>query len=64
MLRLLRLNTCCFSSGPLRRQNFFELNPIFPDQGQKDFDIYNVDQKRVLVSDLTIKDEMRSRQLK
>jgi len=64
MLRLLRINACSFSSGPLRRQNFFELNPIFPDQGQKDFDIYNADNKRVLVSDLTIKDELRSRQLR
>ena len=64
MLRLLRLSTYSFSSGPPRRQNFFELNPIFPDQGQKDFDIYNVDYKRVQVSDMTIKDELRTRQLK
>ena len=61
MLRLMRVSACSFSSGPPRRQNFFELNPIFPDHGQKDFDIYNVDYKRVQVSDLTIKDELRSR---
>lgn len=24
-----------------RSQNFFEMNPVFPDMGEKDFDLYN-----------------------
>ena len=48
-----------FSSGPPRRQNFFELNPIYPDRGQKDFDIYNADYKHVITGSLTISDETR-----
>lgn len=64
MLRLLRMSTISFSSAPPRRQNFFELNPIFPDHGQKDFDIYNVNCKKVKVSDMTINDENRFQQLR
>jgi len=34
-----------------RKQNFFELNPVYPDYGEKDFDIYNVERHRVSVFD-------------
>lgn len=64
MMRLMRLGGFRFGSGPQRRQNFFELNPIFPDQGQKDFDIYNVDYKHGLTAKKTIADETRYSNLK
>lgn len=59
MLRLVRLSARWFGSGPQRRQNFFELNPIYPEEGQKDFDIYNADYKHVLSSNLALSDETR-----
>ena len=59
MIRILRMNCFRFSSIPPRRQNFFELNPIYPDRGQKDFDIYNADYKHVITANLTISDEAR-----
>ena len=64
MLRLLRINSIRFSSGPQRRQNFFELNPIFPDNGQKDFDIYNKDYNHVYTNVLTDKDMDRELKIK
>ena len=64
MLRLLRMNLRKFSSDPPRRQNFFELNPIFPDQGQKDFDIYNTDYKHIPVATLTENDNNRNQSVK
>lgn len=63
-MRLMRLGGSRFGSGPQRRQNFFELNPIFPDQGQKDFDIYNVDYKHGFTAHKTIADETRYKNLK
>lgn len=39
MIRLITKKIQLFSS---RKQNFFELNPVYPDYGEKDFDIYNV----------------------
>jgi hypothetical protein len=53
-----------FSNGSQRRQNFFELNPIYPDNGQKDFDIYNVDYKHIQSGQLAVSDEERYLQLK
>jgi hypothetical protein len=44
-----------FGSG-VRRQNFFELNPIYPDQGQKDFDIYNIEYKHIQGGKLAVSD--------
>ena len=38
-------------SQSTRKQNFFELNPIYPDYGEKDFDIYNVERHRVPIFD-------------
>ena len=64
MLRCLSRGIMKFSSNPPRRQNFFELNPIFPDNGQKDFDIYNHNYNYIRTSDLTLKDIQRDRQLK
>jgi len=64
MLRLLRLSLHSFGSNPPRRQNFFELNPIFPDQGQKDFDIYNTDYKHMDLDHLTNNDELRYQKIK
>jgi len=64
MLRLLRVNVLRFGSAPPRRQNFFELNPIFPDIGQKDFDIYNVDYKHITSGKLAVADEVRNQKLK
>lgn len=64
MLRLLRLTRQPFSSIPPRRQNFFELNPIFPDQGQKDFDIYNTDYKHIDLDLLANNDELRYQKIK
>ena len=63
-MRLLRLNCKKFGNGPQRRQNFFQLNPIFPDNGQKDFDIYNVNYNHVLSSSLVVNDETRHQKLK
>lgn len=63
-MRLLRLSCKWFADAPTRRQNFFELNPIFPDQGQKDFDIYNVDYNHILQSTLAASDEIRYQKLK
>jgi hypothetical protein len=37
---------------------------VFPDQGQKDFDIYNVDYKHVLTAPKTVADESRHQQVK
>lgn len=51
-------------SGAVRRQNFFELNPIYPDQGQKDFDIYNVEYKHIQGGKLAVNDEARYQKLK
>jgi hypothetical protein len=48
-MRLVLRNIQFLSSN--RKQNFFELNPIYPDYGEKDFDIYNVERKRVSVFD-------------
>lgn len=59
MIRLLRKSLAGFSGSNPRRQNFFELNPIFPDMGQKDFDIYNVEYKHVQGGQLAISDEQR-----
>lgn len=56
MFRLLKQNILKFAASPPRRQNFFELNPIFPDLGQKDFDIYNVDYKHIKSGKLAISD--------
>jgi hypothetical protein len=56
MLLKLARRVCFLSSGGPRRQNFFEINPIFPDNGQKDFDIYNVDYKHVMSGQLSAKD--------
>lgn len=64
MLGLLRRSVVLFSSNGVRRQNFFELNPIYPDQGQKDFDIYNVEYKHVQGGQLAIADEERYQKLK
>ena len=58
MLKVLRKNIFCFSS-PIRRQNFFELNPIYPDFAQKEFDIYNSNYKQTFTKNLTINDETR-----
>ena len=35
-----------------KRQNFFEMNPIFPDYGQSDFDIYNGTDQLIKIKDL------------
>lgn len=64
MLRLLRRGAWGFGNGPVRRQNFFELNPIYPDAGQKDFDIYNVDYTHIVSGTLAGKNEQRYQQLK
>lgn len=37
--------------GFSRRQNFFEMNPIYPDYGEKDFDIYNSHRKKINLLD-------------
>lgn len=64
MLRLFRFNIVRFSGSAPRRQNFFELNPIFPDYAQKDFDIYNVDYKHVQSGSLANNDEKRYQDVK
>ena len=48
-MRLILKDLRYFSTN--RKLNFFELNPIYPDYGEKDFDIYNVERKRVPVFD-------------
>lgn len=55
MMRLVEKAAAVFSSSA-RRQNFFELNPIFPDQGQKDFDIYNTNYNHILSGKLAVSD--------
>lgn len=47
-----------------RKQNFFELNPIYPDYGEKDFDIYNVERHRVPVFDKYVPIKKREDKLK
>ena len=64
MLGLLRRSIVLFSSSGVRRQNFFELNPIYPDEGQKDFDIYNIEYKHVQGGLLAVSDEERYQKLK
>ena len=64
MIRLQRVRLALFGGIPPRRQNFFELNPVFPDQGQKDFDIYNVDYNHILSGTLATSDEMRHQKVK
>lgn len=54
-MRLVDKALAVFSSTP-RRQNFFELNPIFPDHGQKDFDIYNTNYNHILSGKLAVSD--------
>ena len=34
-----------------RTKNFFSFNPIYPDMGEKDFDIYNSERKTIGVLD-------------
>jgi hypothetical protein len=64
MLGLLRRSICWFSNSGVRRQNFFELNPIYPDEGQKDFDIYNIEYKHIQGGQLAVADEARYQKLK
>jgi hypothetical protein len=63
MMRLMNKALARFSSTP-RRQNFFELNPIFPDQGQKDFDIYNTNYNHILSGKLAVSEESRYMKVK
>lgn len=62
-MRLVNKTLGRFSSTP-RRQNFFELNPIFPEHGQKDFDIYNSNYHHVLSGKLAVSDETRYMKIK
>ena len=32
-----------------RSQNFFEMNPVYPDLGEVDFDVYNTKRKMIPV---------------
>lgn len=34
-----------------KTQNFFDMNPIYPDSGDKNFDIYNSERKKINVVD-------------
>lgn len=34
-----------------KTQNFFDMNPVFPDFGEKNFDIYNSERKKINVLD-------------
>ena len=34
-----------------KTQNFFDMNPIYPDFGEKNFDIYNAERKTIRVID-------------
>jgi hypothetical protein len=43
-----------------RTQNFFDMNPIYPDLGEKDFDIYNSNRKKINVIDEYMKQERRN----
>lgn len=38
-----------------KTQNFFEMNPIYPDFGDKNFDIYNSERKKINVVDAHLK---------
>ncbi len=63
MFRLVK-TSLLLANFSTRRQNFFELNPIYPDNGEKDFDIYNVDYKHIRSGMLAISDEERYMKLK
>lgn len=56
MQRALSRGMIKFANRSIRRQNFFELNPIYPDNGQKDFDIYNINEKKTQAKLLAISD--------
>lgn len=47
-----------------KTQNFFEMNPVFPDFGEKDFDLYNSERKKVNVFDEYSKFEMRNKNVR
>lgn len=34
-----------------KTQNFFDMNPIYPYMGEKNFDIYNSERKKINVID-------------
>lgn len=40
-------------------QNFFEMNPVYPDMGEKDFDLYNSSRKKIKALDKMTDEERR-----
>ncbi len=57
---LIKYNTFFFS----RSQNFFEINPVYPDANEKDFDLYNTDRKNIPALDAFKKVYDRSEAIK
>ena len=47
-----------------RSQNFFEMNPVYPDLGEVDFDIYNTKRKMIPVIDTYSKFEKRQQRFR
>ena len=47
-----------------RSQNFFEINPVYPDTNEKDFDLYNTDRKNIPALDAFKKVYDRSEKIK
>lgn len=40
-----------------KTQNFFDMNPIFPDMGEANFDIYNSERKKIGVIDEYVREQ-------
>lgn len=46
-----------------KTQNFFDMNPVYPDFAEKNFDIYNSERKKIKVVDEYIKSEEKTHRL-
>ena len=56
-MRILSTRVLFSFSVKNKTQNFFDMNPVYPDFGEKNFDIYNSERKTVPVIDEYIKSE-------
>jgi hypothetical protein len=60
MLRIISTRLLQSFSMKNKTQNFFDMNPVYPDFGDKSFDIYNSGRKKINVLDEYMKYEDRT----
>lgn len=64
MIRTISKRVCYDFCVKNKTQNFFELNPVYPDMGDKDFDLYNSERKKINVLDEFNKLEQRRKDMR